>query len=161
MCCATGCNQRRKSLLSLVFGAAFKLGRHEWFVLRRLITNSRNSAFTRGFCNLFLKETSQVDGRTKNRPLHGTLRLKNSPTGEKIQNGRRGVKLQETQWPLDVAQNCFVLGIPLQLFLCWKFRNFLLRNKAFVYLLTYFTKRAMKVIEFEVIIGQLTSPISA
>ncbi len=119
-------------------GAAFELGRHEWFALRRLIRNSRNSAFTGGFRNRFLKETSQKDGIPKNmimkRPLHGTLRLRNSPTGEQIQNGRRRVKLQEAQLPLDVAQNCFVLVFPLQLFLCWQFRNFLLRNKALVYL---------------------------
>ncbi len=121
------------------FGAAFKLGRHEWFALRRLIINSRNSAFTGGFLNSFIKETSQKDGRTKNRimkrPLHGTLRLRSPPTGKQIQNGRRRVKLQETQLPLDVAQSCFVLVFPLQLFLWWKFRNFLLRNKALVYLL--------------------------
>ncbi len=43
-------------------GAVLKLGRHEWFALRRLITNSRISAFTGGFWNCFLKETSQVDG---------------------------------------------------------------------------------------------------
>ncbi len=44
------------------------------------------------FLNCFLKETSQEDGRNKNwtmqRLLHGTLRLRYSPTGEKIQNGR-------------------------------------------------------------------------
>ncbi len=122
------------------WGAPFKLGRHEWFALRRLITNSRNSAFTGSFWKRFLKETSKVDGRTKNRlmkrPLCGTLRLRNSPTGEQIQNGRRRVKLQETQILLDVAQNCFLLVFPLQLFLCRKFRNFLLRNKALAYLLT-------------------------
>ncbi len=70
------------------FGAAFEIGRHEWFALRRLITNSRSSAFT----GSFLKETSQEDRRNKNwtlqRLLHGTLRLRYSPTGEKIQNGR-------------------------------------------------------------------------
>ncbi len=119
------------------FGAAFKLGRHEWFALRRLITSSRNSAFTGGFWSRFLKETSQKDGRTKNmmmkRPLHGTLRPRDSPTGEPIQNGRRRAKLHDTQLPLAVAQNYLVLLFPLQLFLCWKFRNFLLRNKAFVY----------------------------
>ncbi len=44
------------------------------------------------FLNCFLQETSQEDGRTKNwtmkRQLHGTLRLRNYPTGEQIQNGR-------------------------------------------------------------------------
>ncbi len=76
-----------------LFGAAFKLGRHEWFALRRLITNSRSSAFTRGFLKLFFLETSQEDGRIKNwtmkKQLHGILRLKNSPTGEQIQKRRQ------------------------------------------------------------------------
>ncbi len=39
---------------SLAFGAAFKLGRLEQFALRRLIKNSRNSAFTGGFWSRFL-----------------------------------------------------------------------------------------------------------
>ncbi len=43
----------------------FWLCHHDWFVLRRLITNSRNSAVTEGFWNHFLKETPQVDRRTK------------------------------------------------------------------------------------------------
>ncbi len=34
-------------------GAAFELGRREWFALRRLITNSRSSAFTGSFLKLF------------------------------------------------------------------------------------------------------------
>ncbi len=72
--------------------AAFELGRHEWFALRRVITNSRSSAFTGSFLKLFLKETSQADGRNKNwtmqRLLHGTLRLRYCPNGEQIQNGR-------------------------------------------------------------------------
>ncbi len=38
---------------NIIFGAAFKLGRHEWFALRRLITNSRRSAFTGSFLKLF------------------------------------------------------------------------------------------------------------
>ncbi len=79
------------------FAAAFKLGRHEWFVLKRLITNSRSSAFTGGFWNCFLKEPSQVDKRTKNltmkRLLHGTLGLWNAPSGEQIQNCRRPDKI--------------------------------------------------------------------
>ncbi len=74
------------------FGAAFELGRHEWFALRRLITNSRSSAFTGSFLKLFPKETAQEDGRNKNwtmqRLLHGILRLRYTPTGEQIQNGR-------------------------------------------------------------------------
>ncbi len=43
------------------------------------------------------------------------------------------MKLQETQFPLDVAQNCSVFVFPFQKFLCCKFRNFLLRNRALVY----------------------------
>ncbi len=39
--------------LLFFFGAAFELGRHEWFALRRLITNSRSSAFTGSFLKLF------------------------------------------------------------------------------------------------------------
>ncbi len=70
----------------------FELGRHKWFALRRIITNSRSSAFTGSFLKLFLKETSQEDGKNKNwtmqRLLHVTLRLRYSPTGEQIQNGR-------------------------------------------------------------------------
>ncbi len=53
--------------VSLFFGATFKLCCHKSLALRRLITKSRNSAFTEGFWNCFLKETSQVDGRTKNK----------------------------------------------------------------------------------------------
>ncbi len=45
------------------FGAAFKPGRHEWFAVRRLNTNSRNSALSGGSSNRFPKETSQADGR--------------------------------------------------------------------------------------------------
>ncbi len=37
----------------LIFGAAFALGRHEWFALWRLITTSRSSAFTGGFLKSF------------------------------------------------------------------------------------------------------------
>ncbi len=46
------------SFIFLNTGVAFQLG--------RLITNSRNSAFTGSFWNHFLKKTSQGDGRTKN-----------------------------------------------------------------------------------------------
>ncbi len=64
----------------------FKLGHYERLAFRRLITNSRNYAFTGGFWNRFLKETSQVDGRIKNwikkRLLHRTYRFRNSPTGK-------------------------------------------------------------------------------
>ncbi len=40
--------------LSLEFGAAFEPGLHEWFALRRLITNSRTSALSGGFWSRFL-----------------------------------------------------------------------------------------------------------
>ncbi len=44
------------------------------------------------FLICFLQETSQQDGRIKNctmeRQLHGTLRLRNSPTCDQVQNGR-------------------------------------------------------------------------
>ncbi len=57
------------------------------------------------FWNSFLKETSQQDGRNKNwtmkRLLHGTLRLRYSPTGEQIQNGRPTDEIQRdpiTPW---------------------------------------------------------------
>ncbi len=66
----------------------------------RLITNSRNSAFTGGFWNLFFKKTSQVNKGTKNlvmkRLPHETLRLRNSPTCEQFQNGR----------PMDETTRC-------------------------------------------------------
>ncbi len=56
------------------------------------ITNSRNSALSRGFQKQFLLETSHLDGRTKNWTtkllLHGPLWHRNSPTGEPIQDGR-------------------------------------------------------------------------
>ncbi len=82
------------------------------------------------FWNRFLKETSQVDGRTKNsaikRLLHGTLWLRNSPSGKPMQNGRPTDEI-----PRDpITPWC---DPPL----CVKFRNFLLRNKALVYLLYF------------------------
>ncbi len=43
------------------------------------------------------------------------------------------MKFQETQYLLDVAHYCSALVFPLQKLLCWKFRHFLLRNKALVY----------------------------
>ncbi len=54
------------------------------------------------------------------------------------------MKLQETQLPLDVAQHCSVLVFPLQKFLCWKFHDFLFRNKAFV-CFTYFKKNCSNI----------------
>ncbi len=83
-------------------------GHYEQYALRRLTTDSRKSAFVGGFGNHFLKETSQVGGRTKNwimkRLLHGTDEI--------------------TRLPLDVVQHCSFFVFPFQKFLCWKFRNF-------------------------------------
>ncbi len=116
------------------FGPAFILGCHEWFALRRLITNSRISAFNGSFSNRFLKEISQVDGRTKHwimkRLLHGTLRLGSSPTGEQIQNGRPADEITRNKITLWCGKALFCLK-----FLRWKFHNFYLRNKlSFTYL---------------------------
>ncbi len=55
----------------------------------------------------------------------------------KFRMAERRMKFQETQLFLDVTLHCSVLVFPLQKLLCWKFRNFLLRNIALVYLLTY------------------------
>ncbi len=44
-----------------------------------------------------------------------------------------------TQSPHCDAQHCSVLAYPLQKFLCWKFRNFIFRNKPLVYLLFQLT----------------------
>ncbi len=70
----------------LTFGSAFKLGRHEWFALRRLITNSRSSAFTGGFLKSF--SFRRIKNWTIQILLYRKLRFRNSPTGEQIQNGR-------------------------------------------------------------------------
>ncbi len=121
--------------MSLV-GTAFELGRHAWFALRRLITKSRNSAFTGRFWYSFLLETSQLDGRTKDwiskRLLHGPLWQRNSPTDKPISRWPTA----QPNHPFSVAQHCPLIVFPLQQFLCWKFRNCTLRNKALVYLLT-------------------------
>ncbi len=114
----------------------FKLGHHQWFALWRLITNSGNAAFTGGVWNRFLTETAQVEGRTKNlimkRIQHETMWLPTWPINPKMTNRR--MKLQEPQLPLYVAQHCSLFIFPLQKFLCWIFRNFLLRNKTLVFL---------------------------
>ncbi len=51
------------------------------------------------------------------RLLHETLRLRNSPVGEQIQNGRTTNEMQ-TQLLLHVAHHCSVLVFPLQKLLC-------------------------------------------
>ncbi len=55
----------------------------------------------------------------------------------------RRMKFQETQQLLDVAHHCSLLVFPLQKLLCWKFRNFHLRNKARVYFT--FKKRFLEI----------------
>ncbi len=120
-----------KSALNWI-GEAFNLGRHVWFALRRLITNSRNSAFTGGFCNHFLKETTQVDRRTKNWTMK--MLLHETPQRvSKFKMANQWVKLLGRHLPLYVSQHCSILVFPLQTFLCWKVRNFLLRHKALAY----------------------------
>ncbi len=82
------------------FGAAFELGRHEWFALRRLITNSRSSAFTGSFPNLFLKEISQEDGRNKNWTMQLDMEHWGSGTPQpanKFKMAELRMKFQETQ----------------------------------------------------------------
>ncbi len=58
------------------------------------------------FLNRFLKETTQEDARNKNwtmeRLQHGTFRLRYSPTGEQIQNGRTADEI-----PRDPITLCF------------------------------------------------------
>ncbi len=56
-------------------------------------------------------------------------------TVNKFKMAERRMKFKETQYLLDEAHHCSVLVFPLQKLLCWKFRNFLLQNKALVYLL--------------------------
>ncbi len=94
----------------------FERGRHEWFALRRIITNPRNSALPGGFWNRFIWETSQVDGRTKDwimkRLLHGPSRHRHSQTDEPIQNGR----------PIDpIASYCGLALFCLSFFPCRHF----------------------------------------
>ncbi len=80
------------------------------------------------------KRTEKNKNWTMKRLLHGTLRLKYSPTGEQIQNGRTADEISRdpiTPWcgsPLFCP--CF---FPLQKHMYWKFRNFHLRNKVVVY----------------------------
>ncbi len=103
------------------FGTDSEFGRHEWFALRRSVTNSRNFALTGGYWNNFLKETLWAQNWIMKKSHYmehcgsGTLQ----PV--KVFNmADRRIKLKGTQLP----QHC-----P-----CWKFRNFLLRNKARIYL---------------------------
>ncbi len=75
-------------LHSTLFGAAFKLGRHELLALRRLIAKSRNCALKE---NDF-RNPRDVNGKTKDwitkRLLQLQLRHRNSPTDEPIEDGR-------------------------------------------------------------------------
>ncbi len=64
------------------------------------------------FLNCFLKETSRQDERNKNctmqRLLHGTLRLRYSPTVEQIQNGRTVDEIHRD--PITLFCPCFFLA---------------------------------------------------
>ncbi len=50
---------------------------------------------------------------------------------------------RSTQSPLNVAQHYPVTVFPLQQFLCWKFRYFILRNKALVYVYLHTLSRVL------------------
>ncbi len=67
------------------------------------------------------------------RLLYGTLRIRNSPTGEQIRNGRTTDEIQCDPITPCCGPPLFCPCFSLQKLMCWKFRNFLLRNKAFVY----------------------------
>ncbi len=133
---ATGRTQRSPRL-RWTFSAIFELCQHEWFALKKLQTEE--TLHIPGVSVIFFYETSQVDGRTKNwivkRLLHGTLRHRNSPSGEPSQDS----------WAIDqttkykITHLCTVLAVPLQV--CWKFRNFILPYKDIVYLLRSFPPR--------------------
>ncbi len=78
------------------------------------------------FLNCFLKETSQEDRRNKNwtmqRLLHRTFRLRHSPTGEQIQNGRTADEI--IREPISSMWTTTVLSMFLT--------DFLLRNICFL-----------------------------
>ncbi len=60
-----------------------------------------------------------------------------APTSEQIQNGRRRVKLQETQLPLEVAQNLLSEYFPCSYFCAENFLIFFFEIKLLFTLLTY------------------------
>ncbi len=84
--------------LSLVFGTAFELGCHAWFAFRRLITNSRISAFTGDFLKSFFKETSQEDRKTKNWAKGDYCDMENCGSGT-------ANRLTNSKWPNDGWNN--------------------------------------------------------
>ncbi len=104
---------------STVCGATVELGRHEWFALRRLITNSGVSE------TVFFKVPHKW---TEKRRTGYSMDHCGTETLQPTSQFKMADRL--TQSPLSVAQHCSVLVFPLQK--CW---DFILRNKAFVYLL--------------------------
>ncbi len=103
--------------------------------------NIRHKCIVKSSCLIIVWASSQKEGRTKNKimisPLHGKLRLINSPTVEQIQNGRRQVKLQEPNYPLMrpriVLSHCFHCG-----YFCAE--NFVFFFTEIKLLLTYFLR---------------------
>ncbi len=71
------------------------------------------------------------------RLLNGTLCLKNSPTGEQIQNGRTTDEIPRDPITPWCGPPLFSPCFPFQKLLFWKFRNFHLRNNALVFLLYF------------------------
>ncbi len=67
------------------------------------------------FWNRYFKETSQLDGRTKNKLMNSVstwnVAAQLLPKRKQIQNGWQ-IKLQETQLPLDATQHCSFLVLP-------------------------------------------------
>ncbi len=124
----------------MFFGAAFDLGRHEWFALRRLITNSRSSVLPGFFAIVFLSKLHTAEIRIwKWKVYTEAQELPNQRTNSNWPNDGWNSKRPNNSlmWLTTVT----VLVFPLQQLLCWKFRKFLLRNIALVYLLTYVVQR--------------------
>ncbi len=119
-----------QGILSCFIWRDIELGCHEWIALRRLITKSRNSEIV--FFKKPYKWTENLrTGSRKDYSMDHYITETLQPTGH-FQMADRSL----TQSPLCVAQRWSVLVFPLQKFQCWKFRNFVLPNKALVCLLT-------------------------
>ncbi len=131
-----------KRIYSLFFRAAFELGRHEWFALRRLITKLEMLHIPEflNFCSSRNLTSGRNNGR-RNGQWEGystgqyvfwrppTVRqFKMAPITTEIITPRYGLTMF---WLFSV--------ISLQYFLRWEFRNIFLRNKACVYLLLNFS----------------------
>ncbi len=88
------------------------------------------------------------------RLLHGPLRLRYSPTGEQIQNGRTADEIPWAPITPWCGPPLFCPCFPLQKLLCWKFRNLLLRNIALVYFTLLYslrwTLRLLRLVAFKV-----------